>query len=96
MIGCKHLDDLMKTEAQVISKHIDKHKYYLHEPNDLKATIDFIKTYGEEMRIMYCGVVCPYRSDCSISNMYKDKLNELNNLDINKDILFYGSKKPII
>lgn len=88
---CTHLNDLLTTEQKVINAHLDRHKWYTHETNDTKATIDFIKKYGEEMRIEYCANVCPYRNECKLHELYKNKVNELKNPEIDIDIRKYGS-----
>jgi len=67
---CKHLGDLLKTEASVIKRHFKNHKWFKHLKGDAEAQIDFIDKYGFIMREMYCGYICSDREDCYLAREF--------------------------
>jgi len=67
---CENLEQLLIIEREIIIKHIDKHKWYIKEPDLNKAVIDFNDKYGWLMRDIYCGYMCEYNNIC---NNYKKK-----------------------
>ncbi len=86
--SCIHLDDLLRAEKKVISRHIDEHKHFQHMENENEAVMDFIEKYDWIMRELYCGYGCKDRYDCKLA---KDYVNGDNNRKKErKDKLFKG------
>jgi len=68
MKTCIHLNDLVKTERELIERHIDEHKWFHHIPNKEDGIRDFIQEYAWLMKEMFCEYVC--KRDC-IHKEYK-------------------------
>jgi len=58
-ISCKHLEDLLEYERSILKEQNYKE--------------DYIAKYGQSMREMYCGHICPYRSECDLAQEYIPK-----------------------
>ncbi len=81
-IKCEHLSELLKTESDVIKRHLDEHKWFNHIEDDNEAVADFINKFGWLMRELYCEQICPSRYKC---DTIKEKLyfnKETNNDNI--------------
>jgi hypothetical protein len=70
---CEHLDDILRTEIPIIKRHLNRHKWYQHLPDDNTAMIDFIEKYGFIMREYYCGYICKDRYNCELVKEYIPK-----------------------
>lgn len=64
---CVHLRELLDAEISVIRKHLSRHKWFRHIPDDDEGLRDFIARYGWIMREMYCGFACPDRDKCELA-----------------------------
>lgn len=58
----------MKTQLEVIRKHLDEHMYLQQIPNQDDAIVSFIEKYGWLMRELYCTKVCELRCNCEIAS----------------------------
>ena len=58
----------MKTQLDVIQKHIDEHKYLRRIPSKEDALESFINDYGWLIRELYCTRICELRSDCETAS----------------------------
>ena len=75
--ACQCLRDFMIAQKEVISRHLDEHKYLRQMENRQEALESFIENYGWIFREIYCTKVCSSRSECEISH----------NLSITGDLL---------
>ena len=57
----------MKTQLDVIKKHLDEHKYLRKMEDKNEALASFIADYGWLFRELYCTRICEKRFDCEIS-----------------------------
>lgn len=57
----------MKTQLEIVRKHIDEHKYLRKIEDKNEAVQSFVSDYGWLMREMYCTKICELRHACSIS-----------------------------
>lgn len=57
------MEELLNEQMMVISRHIDKHKWYKGIAKKEDAIKDFIDKYAWMMREMYCDL-CPTSKDC--------------------------------
>lgn len=67
----------MKIQRDIISRHIDEHKYFKHIVDREKAVVDFIKQYAWLMRETYC-LACPDKDTCDYdpdSELYRNNKN---------------------
>ena len=71
-MNCIHLRELLSGQRVIISRHIDRHKWFNHIEDKEEAIGDFIGRYGWIMREMYCDSACPDRNNC---DYYKTKIN---------------------
>lgn len=72
VVSCQRLPEFMKTQLEVIKKHLDEHKY-LRKMEDKNAALQsFIEDYGWLIREMYCSVACDYRDKCPIGQKLKE------------------------
>ncbi|HDQ23132.1 MAG TPA: hypothetical protein ENN28_04175 [Candidatus Uhrbacteria bacterium] len=67
---CTHLRELLKVQKNIIERHIDDHKWFLHIPDRQEAIADFIEKFGWIMRELYCGYICSVRLECEIAKQY--------------------------
>ena len=64
---CECLSEFMKTQLDVVSKHIDEHKYLRSMADKDEALQSFIKDYGWLIRELYCTRICEKRRECEIA-----------------------------
>ena len=57
----------MKTQRDVISKHLDEHKYLRHITDKNEALSSFIEDYGWLMKEMFCTRICERHLTCEIA-----------------------------
>jgi len=50
--SCEHLEDILEYERGILKEQEHKAEY--------------IRLYGQSMRDLYCGHICPYQKDCSV------------------------------
>lgn len=72
----------MKTQIEVIGRHLDEHKYLRHIEDKDEAVRSFIEDYGWVIRELYCTKICDKRDECEIAahlsssgDLLKDKLS---------------------
>jgi hypothetical protein len=65
--SCQHLREFMKTQMEVIHKHIDEHKYLRKMEDKDEALASFINDYGWLVRELFCTHICNARTECEIS-----------------------------
>ena len=68
---CSRLNKFMKTQTDVIHKHLGEHKWLRKIEDDNTALESFINDYGWLIREMYCAHICDERSDCTIADKLK-------------------------
>jgi hypothetical protein len=61
----------MKTQFEVVKKHLDEHKYLRKIDDKNKALESFINDYGWLIREMYCTHICEDRENCEIADGLK-------------------------
>lgn len=62
----------MKTQCEIVKKHIDEHKY-LRKIEDKEVALEsFINDYGWLIRELYCTRVCEHREGCEIADDLKE------------------------
>lgn len=66
--GCKHLVAFMRTQMDVVQKHLDEHKWLRHIEDKNTALDSFISDYGWLIREMYCTRICELRMECQIAS----------------------------
>jgi len=76
---CSRLNKFMKTQTDVIQKHLGEHKWLRKIENDDEALSSFISDYGWLIREMYCSHVCDEREDCTIAEEMKKEGDLLRN-----------------
>lgn len=64
---CEKLDKLLECQREVITRHIDEHKWFAQEPDREKGIADFIKRYAWLMREMFCAYSCELRNECELA-----------------------------
>ena len=57
----------MKTQMDVVQKHLDEHKFLRHIEDKDAALASFIEDYGWLIRELYCTRICEIRTDCEIA-----------------------------
>lgn len=57
----------MKTQLEVIGRHLDEHKYLRQIADKNEALDSFIRDYGWLIREMYCTKICERREGCQIA-----------------------------
>ena len=67
-VSCQHLREFMKTQLEVVRRHLDEHKYLRKIEDKDEALDSFIKDYGWLIREMYCTKVCEKREGCEIAS----------------------------
>jgi len=65
---CDCLANFMKAQRDIISRHLDEHKYLRHIDDKEEAVSTFIEDYGWLIREMYCVNICGKRTTCEIAN----------------------------
>ena len=76
---CECLSDFMKTQMDVVSKHIEEHRYLRSMDDRQQALESFIKDYGWLIREMYCVSICGKRNECEISQQLSNSGDLLRN-----------------
>jgi len=71
--ACKHLQEILEAQKDVIERHIDQHKWFNQIDNREQAACDFIEKYGFIMREFYCSRICRERFDCELAQKYEPK-----------------------
>ena len=61
----------MKTQTDVIEKHLGEHKWLRKIKDDNEAVSSFVDDYGWLIREMYCTHICDEREDCQIADKLK-------------------------
>jgi hypothetical protein len=69
----------MKAQMDVISKHLDEHKYLRNMDDKGEALQSFIKDYGWLIREMYCTRICGKKDNCEISQQLSSSGDLLRN-----------------
>lgn len=64
---CKDLSKFMKTQCDIVKKHLDEHKYLRKIENKEEALESFIQDYGWLIRELYCTKICENREECEIA-----------------------------
>lgn len=67
-LKCKQLSKFLKTQFEVVKKHLDEHKYLRKIDDKNKALESFISDYGWLIRELYCTHICEDRDNCEISS----------------------------
>jgi len=71
--ACKHLQEILEAQKDIIERHIDLHKWFMQTENRNAAICDFVEKYGFIMREFYCSRVCVSRFECELAQKYKPK-----------------------
>jgi len=71
---CLNLKGLLDYEAEKISAYLKEKKADTLKDKELHASI-FIQCKSEELRIAYCGGICPKRRSCK-DNRWLDDRNQ--------------------
>lgn len=64
---CLHLTAFMKTQMDVIQKHLDEHKFLRQMESSDEALESFIHDYGWLIRELYCTRICEFAKGCAIA-----------------------------
>lgn len=67
-VSCKHLSEFMKTQLEVVRKHLEEHMYLRKISDRDKALETFISDYGWLIRELYCTKICEVRGNCQIAS----------------------------
>lgn len=70
-LKCKELSKFMKTQCDVVKKHIDEHKYLRKIEDKNEALDSFIADYGWLIRELYCTRICENSENCEIAEDLK-------------------------
>ena len=62
----------MKTQLDVVQKHLDEHKYLRKLENKEEAVGSFIEDYGWLIRELYCTRICENRDNCETATQLKE------------------------
>lgn len=65
---CQCLSDFMKAQKEIITRHLDEHKWLRHIEDKNEAASSFIDSYGWIIREMFCTKICGKRDTCEIAN----------------------------
>jgi len=57
----------MVAQMDVVSKHIDEHRYLRKMEDKHQALESFISDFGWLIREMYCTRICDKRNECEIA-----------------------------
>ena len=75
----------MKTQTDVIKRHLGEHKWLRKIEDDNQALESFINDYGWLIREMYCAHTCEDREDCEIADKLMKEGDLLRNKHPNKE-----------
>lgn len=67
---CIHLREILGVQKDIALRHVDKHMWFRHIPDKNEALADFIASFGELMRELYCGFSCNDRLICTIAQNF--------------------------
>jgi hypothetical protein len=67
MNKCQHLAEFMKTQVEIVHKHLDEHKYLRKMTDKDEALASFISDYGWLIRELYCTRICKLHDGCEIA-----------------------------
>ena len=70
---CSRLKEILEAQIDIIERHVDDHKWFLHIEDRNEAIRDFIEKYGFIMREFYCSRICEERFACKIASKYNPK-----------------------
>ena len=76
---CECLSEFMKAQMDIISKHIDEHKYLRHMDDKQQALQSFIEDYGWLIRELYCTKICGKKDTCEIAEQLSSSGDLLRN-----------------
>ena len=76
---CQCLVDFLKAQRDIISRHLDEHKWLRHIEDKNEAASSFINDYGWLMRELYCTRICEKREGCEIANQLSQSGDLLKN-----------------
>lgn len=68
---CKQLSRFVKTQLEIVKKHLDEHRFLRHIEDKNEALKSFIEDYGWLIREIYCAEVCEDREECEIADEMK-------------------------
>lgn len=68
ILSCVRLAEFLRTQIDVVQKHLDEHKYLRQIVDKDEALASFINDYGWLIREMYCTKVCDQREGCKIAS----------------------------
>lgn len=71
-LKCIELSDFMKTQFDIIKKHLDEHKYLRKIENKDEALESFVQDYGWLIRELYCTRICKHNGNCEIADSLKE------------------------
>ena len=63
----------MRAQMDVVSKHLDEHKYLRNLSDKDEALASFIEDYGWLIREIYCSQICPKREDCDTAEKMRKR-----------------------
>jgi hypothetical protein len=64
---CEDLASFMRTQRDIVQKHLDEHKWLRRMESKEEALASFIDDYGWLIRELYCTRICEKRGDCTIA-----------------------------
>ena len=76
---CECLSEFMKAQMDIISKHIDEHKYLRRMDDKQQALQSFIEDYGWLIRELYCTKICGKKDTCEIAEQLSSSGDLLRN-----------------
>ncbi len=77
--ACQCLKDFLKTEKDVIQKHLEEHKWLRHLEDKNEAVSSFVADYGWLIRELYCSKICESRASCEIAKKLAEEGDLLKN-----------------
>lgn len=86
---CNHINHILKIERGIIQDHIAKHKWCNRIKNEREAITDFVHKFAWLMREVYCGAMCPYKSECQVNEKFqKAFLEDISDGELKEYILY--------
>ena len=73
MKTCACLKEFMREQRDVISRHLDEHKYLRRIADKEEAVSSFVNDYGFLIREIYCSRICEKRQDCEIAEKMRKR-----------------------
>ena len=62
---CPIVKQFNQVQAEIMQKHLEKHKYYRHIKDEIEAFLDFNKEFAPIEREVVCGV-CIHHKNCLV------------------------------